>query len=208
MGSARYPRPSTCDGRESGKEQIWNGRCAHFLYVHYFVRTLRLTGQHWGATTEGGVRRQVIEETLKRMLEPEVVASGCELWGIEYIDHPRSVVLKIYIEKQGGVNVDDCARVSEQVSAILDVEDPISGHYTLEVSSPGIDRRLFTAPQFESCKGEQVSVNLKSSVNGRRRFKGTLCGMEDDEVVVRIDDEEYLLPIEQIDKARVIPDLG
>ena len=142
------------------------------------------------------------------MLEPEVVAADCELWGIEYIDTARSVILKIYIEKSGGVTVDDCARVSEQVSTILDVEDPIGGHYTLEVSSPGIDRRLFTALQFESCKGEQVSVNLKISINGRRRFKGTLCGMENDYVVVRIDDEEYLLPIEQIEKARVIPDFG
>ncbi|MAV27653.1 MAG: ribosome maturation factor RimP [Gammaproteobacteria bacterium] len=150
----------------------------------------------------------MIEETLHRVLEPEVVAADCELWGIEYIDTARSVILKIYIEKSGGVTVDDCARVSEQVSTILDVEDPIGGHYTLEVSSPGIDRRLFTALHFESCKGEQVSVNLKISINGRRRFKGTLCGMENDYVVVRIDDEEYLLPIEQIEKARVIPDFG
>ena len=148
----------------------------------------------------------MIEETLQQMLEPEVVAAGCELWGIEYVDHSRSVILKIYIEKLSGVTVDDCARVSDQVSAVLDVEDPISGHYTLEVSSPGIDRRLFAATHFVTCKGVQVSVSLKSAIDGRRRFKGLLCGMEDDDVVVRIDDDEYLLPIEQIEKARVIAD--
>ena len=87
----------------------------------------------------------MIEKTLQQMLEPEVVAAGCELWGIEYVDHARSVILKIYIEKHSGVTVDDCARVSEQVSAVLDVEDPISGHYTCLLYTSPSPRDLSTS---------------------------------------------------------------
>jgi ribosome maturation factor RimP len=130
---------------------------------------------------------------------------GCELWGIEKLQQGRQVVLKIYIESAEGINVDDCARVSRQVSAILDVEDPIPGEYMLEVSSPGVERRLFKPEHFNVCKGEKVQITLRQAFDGRRKFKGLLCGLEDEEVVIRVDDaQEIVLPMDSIERARVL----
>jgi ribosome maturation factor RimP len=134
-----------------------------------------------------------------------VQALGCELWGIEKLQQGRQVVLKIYIESANGVNVDDCARVSRQVSAMLDVEDPIPGEYLLEVSSPGVERRLFKPEHFNVCKGEKVQITLRQAFDGRRKFKGLLCGLEDEEVVIRVDDaQEIVLPMDSIERARVL----
>jgi len=101
--------------------------------------------------------------------------------------------------------VDDCAIVSRQISGVLDVEDPISSEYTLEVSSPGMERPLFTIEQFASFAGEQVKIKLRSPFDGRRNFQGLLRGVEEQDVVVQVDDHEYLLPIDLIDKANIIP---
>ncbi len=104
-----------------------------------------------------------------------------------------------------GILIDDCEAVSRQVSGILDVEDPISGEYTLEVSSPGMDRPLFTLEQFAKHAGEQVKIRLRSPYEGRRNYQGILRGVEEQDVVVLVDDHEYLLPIDSIDKANIIP---
>lgn len=101
--------------------------------------------------------------------------------------------------------MDDCAEVSRQVSSVLDVEDPISSEYTLEVSSPGMERPLFTLEQFASHAGEQVKIKLRSPFEGRRNFQGLLRGVEEQDVVVQVDDQEFLLPIDSIDKANIIP---
>jgi ribosome maturation factor RimP len=139
------------------------------------------------------------------LIEPVVQELGCELWGIEKLQQGRQVVLKIYIESADGINVDDCARVSRQVSAILDVEDPIPGEYMLEVSSPGVERRLFKPEHFNVCKGEKVQITLRQAFDGRRKFKGLLCGLEDEEVVIRVDDaQEIVLPMDSIERARVL----
>lgn len=142
---------------------------------------------------------------LQALLEPGVNALGFELWGIEYVSQGRNNTLRIYIDSENGIDVDDCAKVSHQVSGVLDVEDPITGHYTLEVSSPGMDRPLFTLEQFAAYAGSQVQVRLRIAFEGRRKFKGLLNGVEGDDVLVVVDNEEYLLPIEYIDKANVIP---
>lgn len=142
------------------------------------------------------------------MLEPVVTAMGCELWGIEFASSTRYSTLRIYIEKEGGVQLEDCERVSRQVSAVLDVEDPISTEYTLEVSSPGMDRPLYTLDHFSRFVGEDVNIRLRAPYEGRRRFKGLLVGVEGDEVVIRCEGEEYLFPIETIDKANVVPRFG
>jgi ribosome maturation factor RimP len=142
---------------------------------------------------------------LQALLEPGVNALGFELWGIEYVSQGRNSTLRIYIDSENGIDVDDCAKVSHQVSGVLDVEDPITGHYTLEVSSPGMDRPLFTLEQFAAYAGSQVQVRLRIAFEGRRKFKGLLNGVEGDDVLVVVDNEEYLLPIEYIDKANVIP---
>ena len=145
------------------------------------------------------------ETGLSKLIEPVVQELGCELWGIEKLQQGRQVVLKIYIESADGINVDDCARVSRQVSAILDVEDPIPGEYMLEVSSPGVERRLFKPEHFNVCKGEKVQITLRQAFDGRRKFKGLLSGLEDEEVVIRVDDaQEIVLPMDSIERARVL----
>ncbi len=144
-------------------------------------------------------------DKLEDLLRPGVEALGFELWGVEYQSYGRNTNLRIYIDRENGITVDDCAKVSHQVSGVLDVEDPISGEYTLEVSSPGMDRPLYTLSQFERYIGSDVSVRLRMAFEGRRKFQGRLVGIEGDEVVLRVDQEEYLLPFDQIDKANVVP---
>ncbi len=143
------------------------------------------------------------EDQLQTLLRPTVEALGFELWGLEYLSQGRHSTLRLYIESEDGVQVDDCARVSEQVSALLDVEEPISSEYTLEVSSPGIDRRLFTLEQCAAYSGEPIEVKLRRPFEGRRKFSGILRGVEDQDLVVLVDDHEYLLPFGDIDKAQL-----
>ena len=142
---------------------------------------------------------------LQELIEPSVVALGYQLWGVEMISQGRHSMLRIYIDAENGIGVEDCASVSRQVSGILDVEDPISGEYTLEVSSPGMDRPLFTLEQYQAFVGHVVQVKLRMPFDGRRRFKGVLKGIEDEDIVLVIDQEEYLLPIDHIDKANIVP---
>lgn len=148
------------------------------------------------------------DTALQALIEPVVTAMGFELWGIDYLSHGRHSRLVIYIDHQDGVDVDDCADISRQVSAILDVEDPIAGEYRLEVSSPGMDRPLFNLDQFARYAGHQVNLKLRVPFDGRRRFQGLLAGVEGDEVLVRLEDQEYCFPIDGIDQARVVPQFG
>ncbi|MDO6563931.1 ribosome maturation factor RimP [Amphritea sp. 1_MG-2023] len=142
---------------------------------------------------------------LQELIEPSVVALGYQLWGIEMISQGRHSMLRIYIDAEEGIGVDDCANVSRQVSGILDVEDPISGEYTLEVSSPGMDRPLFKLEQYKAFVGHVLQVKLRMPFDGRRRFKGVLSGIEDEDIVLVVDQEEYLLPIDHIEKANIVP---
>jgi len=139
------------------------------------------------------------------MLAATVEALGYELWGVEYLSQGKHSVLRIYIDSANGITVDDCAAVSEQAGSVLDVEDPITGEYTLEVSSPGMDRLLFRPEQYPGYVGEILDVRLRSPFDGRRRYKGILKGIEGDDVVIQVDDQEYLLPHSAIEKARVEP---
>lgn len=148
------------------------------------------------------------DQQLQELVAPAVAALGFELWGVEYITRGREVLLRIYIDHPEGIDVEDCSAVSRQVSALLDVEDPITGEYTLEVSSPGMDRPLFTLDQFVRYRGEQVKLRLRVPYEGRRNFSGRLNGVEGDEVMLVVGEEEYLLPIELIDKAHVVPQFG
>jgi len=152
------------------------------------------------------------ELALEALIAPTVRALGCEVWGVEYRPRARGSTLKVFIDTADGVTIDDCERVSSQVSALLDVEDPIVEAYRLEVSSPGLDRVLFTREQYLACVGERVDVLLAFPFEGRRRFEGELGGVEGDDVVVRIDSEEarssneLLLPFGQIQRTRIVPD--
>lgn len=142
---------------------------------------------------------------LESLIEPVVQSLDCELWGLEYLTQGKDLLLRIFIEKADGVGLKDCERVSRQVSAVMDVEDPISGEYTLEVSSPGADRQLFKLEQYQAYAGSNIKLRLRVAFEGRRKFSGLLKGVEDDEVVLEVDNEEYLLPYELIDKANVVP---
>lgn len=148
------------------------------------------------------------QSQIRDLIEPAVRAMDCELWGIEYLAQGKHTTLRIFIEKQDGVQVDDCEKVSKQVSAVLDVEDPIQAAYTLEVSSPGVDRILFERQQYEQFLGEQLKVRLRANFDGRRNFSGILVALEDEEVVLRVDDEEFVFPLEGIDKAQVVPNFN
>ena len=143
------------------------------------------------------------EDKLRELLAPTVEAQGVELWGLEQLSQGRHSLLRLYIESEAGVSVDDCARVSEQVGALLDVEEPIAGDYVLEVSSPGVDRRLFRLDQYPPYAGEEIELRLRRPFEGRRKFKGTLRGVEEGDVVVLVDDHEYLLPFDEVEKAQL-----
>ncbi len=144
------------------------------------------------------------ERRLTEMLAPVAEALGYELLGVEFMPQGRHSLLRIYIDGPDGVTVDDCAKVSEQVSAVLDVEDPIQGEFTLEVSSPGLDRPLFTQAHFEAVVGKMVQVRLAFPVEGRRKFKGRLLAVEEGQLSVEVDGKSYALPVDQVDKANLV----
>ena len=141
---------------------------------------------------------------VRDLIEPTVSALDLELWGIEYSVQGKYSVLRIFIESDAGITIDDCEKVSRQVSAILDVEDPIAGEYTLEVSSPGLDRPLFTPEQFCQQIGNTVDVRLRTPFDGRRKFKGELTAVQDGNISVQVDGEEFHLPHSDIEKANVV----
>ena len=149
---------------------------------------------------------------LRTMIEPGIRALGYELVDVEYAPASGRNLLRIYIDHPAGITVDDCAKVSRQVSAALDVEDPISEAYTLEVSSPGLDRPLVKREDFERFAGASIKVRMREAVMERRNFKGLLVGVEGDVVegdviVVDVDQERYRLPIARIERARLVPSL-
>lgn len=152
---------------------------------------------------------------ISRLLAPTVESLGVELLGVEYLPGSGNAVLRIYIdvpadaaagEPPRSVTIEDCEAVSREVSAQLDVEDPISSHYTLEVSSPGIDRPLFGAAQFARFVGESAKVTLRLPQDGRRRLTGTIARVENETIVFAVDGAELAVPAENVDKARLVPD--
>lgn len=147
-----------------------------------------------------------VPEHIQTVIAPVVESLGCELVGIEYGRQGRHGLLRIYIDKEGGVDVKDCQQVSHQLSGVLDVEDVIKEQYQLEVSSPGLDRPLYTLEHFERFAGHKVRLTLVSPIEGQRKFKGTLQGVEDGQVIVNIGDNELVLSLNAIDKANLIPE--
>jgi ribosome maturation factor RimP len=144
------------------------------------------------------------KDSLIGLLEPAVAAMGFELADLD-ANFGRRGLLRLYIDRPEGVTVDDCQRVSEQVGALLDVEDPLPGSYVLEVSSPGFDRRLRTLAHFERFAGETVKVELKDAFEGRRRFTGRLAGVRGSEVLLEVEGRVWQLPLNDIAVARLAP---
>ncbi|NKB33428.1 MAG: ribosome maturation factor RimP [Pseudomonadales bacterium] len=138
------------------------------------------------------------------LIEPTVSAFGLELWGVELIQQGKYSLLRIYIESEDGITIEDCEKVSRQVSALLDVEEPIAGEYTLEVSSPGLDRPLFAAKQFEQYTGSEVSLRMRSPVDGRRKFKGIIIGVRESVIDLQVDGSDFELDHRNVEKANIV----
>ncbi len=141
---------------------------------------------------------------IEDVLLPGAEALGYELVAVELSGGDTSIV-RIYIDNPGGVTIDDCAKASRQFSAILDVEDPISNRYTLEVSSPGMDRPLAKPIHFKAVVGQDVKIKMTTLVNGRRRFSGELVEATNEFAVVEVDGEQSELPYADMDRARLVP---
>lgn len=146
-----------------------------------------------------------LEQKLTEMLEPAVEACGFELVGLEYIRAGQHSTLRIYIDHENGISVDDCALVSHQVSAVLDVEDPISTEYNLELSSPGMERPLFKAAHYEQFIGENVKFMLRMPVNNRRKWNGKILSVEGEMITFSVDESNLTFALSNIQKANLIP---
>lgn len=158
---------------------------------------------------------------ISNLLSPTVQALGLELLGVEYLPSPGGATLRLYIDIPPGdavgdsetprmVGIEDCEAVSREVSAQLDVEDPISGNYTLEVSSPGVDRPLFTPAQFARFLGEQAKIGLKLPQDGRRRLQGRIAAVEGERIELDVEakpePQRVSVDFDNIEKARLVPD--
>ncbi len=142
---------------------------------------------------------------LDGMLRPIVTGMGYVFWGMEQVNHKQGRLLRIYIDSDAGISLADCERVSHQVVGVLDVEDPVSGRYHLEVSSPGFDRPLFTLAHYEQFIGERVKMHLSRQLNGRKRITGRIESVDQDEVIIHEVGAAFHIPVALIEKARLAP---
>jgi ribosome maturation factor RimP len=150
---------------------------------------------------------RLADSKLTRLTRSVVEPMGYELVGVEYFQRGQgSAVLRVYIDHENGITLDDCAAVSHQLSGVLDVEDPVPGHYDLEVSSPGLDRPLFTPAHYERFRGQRARVRLAAKLDGRRNFEGMLAGLREDSVLLDVDGEILHLPLVMIESARLVPE--
>jgi ribosome maturation factor RimP len=154
-----------------------------------------------------GFIKVMSKEGLTKLLEPVVEQLGFELADIEVRLGGQDGLLRLYIDKDGGIDVEDCQSVSRQVSAILDVEDPLPGNYTLEVSSPGLDRTLTKPAHFQRFMGEDIRVKLRFPLEGRRNFRGALKSANEENIEVEVDGESHSLSLATIESARLVPSL-
>jgi len=160
---------------------------AFFYFRHFYMRNKELT----------------------ELLVPVVADLGLECLGVEYSPSHGNSLVRVYIDAPGrAVTVDDCEAASRQISATLDVNDPIQGRYTLEVSSPGLDRPLFTAEQFARFIGQKAKLETNLPIDGRRRFNGAIRGVEGDSVVMEQDGIDVRIAHDNVHKAKLVPDFG
>ena len=147
------------------------------------------------------------KDELTALIEPAIESLGYELSDIELKLGGRDGFLRVFIDRSDGIDVEDCQSVSRQVSAILDVEDPLPGHYVLEVSSPGLDRTLTKPAHFQRFMGEDVRIKLRFPLDGRRNFRGALRSADEEKIEVEVDGESHSLPLATIESARLVPTL-
>lgn len=150
---------------------------------------------------------QSVEQRITELITGPIAALGCELWGCCFFPQHRPCLLRVYIDKPEGIVLEDCERVSKQISAILDVHDPITMEYNLEVSSPGLERPLFTLAQITRYIGSAMAITLRIPINGRKRYRGILQAVENGQLEFLVEDQEeqpVFLPFAQIDKAKLV----
>lgn len=147
----------------------------------------------------------MLEHKLQTLVQDSIDAMGFELVGIECQRAGRFLTVRIYIDKENGVTVEDCSEVSRQVSAIFDVEDPIADKYNLEVSSPGVDRPLFTLAHYQRFIGRDVVIHLRIPMHDRRKWQGTLISVEGDLITLNIDGNPQVFAFGNIQKANLVP---
>ena len=147
---------------------------------------------------------------LTELLSPSIEALGYQLWGIEFHPNTKNAILRIFIDKENGIGIEDCEIVSNQVAGLLDVHDPITMAYTLEVSSPGLDRHFFYPEQFAAYKDQLISFQLRSAINNRRRFQGKVVDVIDNDlsIIMKLENNQFaeeaiIVPISNIDRAQL-----
>jgi ribosome maturation factor RimP len=137
------------------------------------------------------------------LLNPAVSALGYELLGVEFLSQGKHSLLRVYIDSDNGIGIEDCENASRQISAVLDVEDPVSSQYSLEVSSPGLDRPLFTAEQFARFVGEHAVIKLHAQVEGRRKLSGKILAVEGQTITFAVDGDKLDVELNDIQKANL-----
>jgi ribosome maturation factor RimP len=185
--------------------------CFRGLYVRYFGLRLNVEGWSWipGLFRSGLDDFDVRNPELTELVTPAIADLGLECLGVEYSPSSGTALVRIYIDHtERLVTVDDCEIVSRQVSALFDVNDPIAGRYTLEVSSPGLDRPLYTPQHFARFIGEQAKLELNLPLHGRRRFQGPIRAVEGDTIVLEQDGEPVHIAQGNIHRAKLVPDFA
>jgi ribosome maturation factor RimP len=148
----------------------------------------------------------LLKDRLQDLLEPLIADLGYELVLLEFAPSTGHAMLRLFIDGPEGITLDDCSIVSREVAGVMDVEDPISTPYQLEVSSPGVDRPLTRPEHFERFAGEQARIQLLAPLNGRKRYSGTIAGSSDQAVTLTTELGDVELPYSTIERARLIPD--
>ncbi len=161
------------------------GARAHFLFVK---------------TSENRMYRQ----DLHQLLKPAAQAVGYELLGCEFISQGKHSILRVYIDSPQGIGINDCEIASKQMSAILDVEDPIKGEYHLEVSSPGLERPLFTIAQYQQIQGQWIQLKLRTPIAGKRKLKGVLKAVDKAQLLISVDEKDINMSLANVVKANLI----
>ncbi|MDH5409397.1 MAG: ribosome maturation factor RimP [Gammaproteobacteria bacterium] len=148
------------------------------------------------------------QNALVALIEPVVTGLGYELVGIEYLPQGKHSLIRIYVDSEQGIQLEDCEKVSRQISAVLDVEDPITGQYVMEVSSPGLDRPLFKPEHYLRFLGHRAKLRLRQPLNGQRKFRGELLSADETHVVLQDVDtgQEFKLTLADIEKANLEPE--
>lgn len=151
-------------------------------------------------------RERDIEQRVLDLAEPLAATRGLEVVQVQYRREAGGFVLRLFLDRPGGVTIDDCGAFSREFSDLLDVEDPVPGRYALEVSSPGLDRPLARPKDFERFSGHAITLTAAAPVEGRRHFRGTLLGLADGAVRLRVDGREYTLALSNVTKANLVPE--